>query len=52
MKKFFVILTAVIILIAVGIAGFNSSKGEPKNKEGISELPTVASTTTVASNGK
>jgi hypothetical protein len=52
MKKILVITLAIAILLAVGIAGFNSSKGASKNTEGISEMPATPNATGVASNGK
>lgn len=39
MKKFTIIAIAFVLVSAVAVAAFNAGKGEPKSREGITELP-------------
>jgi hypothetical protein len=43
MKKFIIILSAVVVIINICIIGCNSGKGRSQNREGISEMPSSVS---------
>ena len=42
MKKIIIPASAFVLISVIGLAAFNSGKGESKSKEGITELPLPA----------